>query len=145
VPSRAMIEEFLSHKNLVLVRPSPDRPVQGAKIDEELAKKGYEVSVVYLDEATPQPRLSTLTGTPEGAIVAVPRDQCAKAVREAVEAGIPRLWLQSGCESPEAIALAQQAGLPTVHGACVLMYAEPVQSVHAFHRWLWKVFGLLAK
>jgi len=25
----------------------------------------------------------------------------------------------------------------------VLMYAQPVKSVHAFHRGLWKVFGLL--
>ena len=28
---------------------------------------------------------------------------------------------------------------------CVLMYAQPVKSVHAFHRGIWKVFGQLQK
>jgi hypothetical protein len=32
-----------------------------------------------------------------------------------------------------------------VYGHCVMMYADPVQSVHAFHRWLAKSFGRLAK
>lgn len=145
MPTQAMIDEFLSHKNLALVRTSPTKPVQGAKIDEELAKKGYQVSVVYLDDSVSEPRLSTLPVPVEGAMIAVPRKDCEKAVQEAVQAGIPRLWLQSGCDSKEAVALAEKEGIPTVQGACVLMYAQPVESVHGFHRWLWKTFGLLAK
>jgi hypothetical protein len=27
----------------------------------------------------------------------------------------------------------------------VMMYAEPVKSVHAFHRWVTRTFGRLAK
>jgi predicted CoA-binding protein len=145
MPTQAMIDEFLSHKNLALVRDSPAKPVAGAKIDEELAKKGYQVSVVYLDDAVREPRLATLAAPVEGAMIAVSRKECEKAVREAAQAGVPRLWLQNGCESKEAIALAEEEGIPTVHGACVLMYAQPVESVHGFHRWLWKTFGLLAK
>ncbi len=142
--SKALIDEFLSHKRLALVRPSPTQPVAGAKIDEELAPKGYSVSVVYLDDSA-APRLSDLEQPVEGAIIAVPRDQAEKAVDEAVTAGIPRIWLQSGCDSPQAVALCEKNDVPVISKACVLMYAEPVQSVHAFHRWLWKTFGLLAK
>jgi uncharacterized protein len=143
--NRAMINEFLAHRRLALVRLSPSLPVRGARIDDELGGKGYEVSVVYLDEAVPGPRLADLKEPVEGAIVAVPRNQCEKAVREVVAAGIPRVWLQRGCESKPAIELCEQAGIPAVHGECVLMYAQPVKSVHAFHRWLWKSLGLLAK
>ncbi|OFV81824.1 MAG: hypothetical protein A2W26_07970, partial [Acidobacteria bacterium RBG_16_64_8] len=71
--------------------------------------------------------------------------QSEQAVREAIEANIPRVWLQRGCESKAAIELCGQEGIPLVHGECVLMYAEPVRSIHAFHRWLWKTLGLLAK
>ena len=145
MPSRAEIDEFLSHNELALVRLTPSKPVQGAKIDQELAAKGYRVAVVYLDESVSGPRLASLEQPVEGVIVAVPRDQAEKAVREAVEANIPRVWLQPGCESEQAIAYCRQHDVPVVHGACVLMYAEPVGSFHAFHRWLWKTFGLLAK
>ena len=143
--TRAMIDEFLSHHELALVRSSPSSPVRGARIDEELNGKGYKIAVVYLDESVPEPRLTNLDGPVEGLIVAVPSDQCEKAVREAIEANIPRVWLQSGCESKSAIELCEKKGVSVVHGACVLMYAEPVKSVHAFHRWLSKTVGRLAK
>jgi predicted CoA-binding protein len=143
--SRAMIDAFLTNHSLALVRSSPESPIRGAKIDEELGGKGYEVSVVYLDESVAEPRLTDLKDPVEGVIIAVPRDQSEKAVREAIDAKIPRVWLQNGCESKSAIELCEQNGIPVVHGECVLMYAEPVKSVHAFHRWVWKMLGRLAR
>ncbi len=64
-------------------------------------------------------------------------------MQEAIDAGIPRLWLQSGSDSKEALALCEANNVPVIHGACVLMYAQPVESVHRFHRGIWKVFGKL--
>ena len=135
-------EEFLSHKNLALVRLSAQSPVMGAKMDEELAKKDYKVSVVYLNTSGSD---ATIEGAKEveGAIIAVPKSKCAAAVKEAIDAGIPRLWLQSGCDSKEALALCEEKGVPVISGACVLMYATPVDSIHRFHRGIWKLFGLL--
>jgi uncharacterized protein len=135
-------DEFLSHKKLALVRLSAQTPVMG-DMKKELAPKGYEVSVVYLNAGESDATLDDVKDSVEGAIIAVPRSQCEAAVKEAIEAGIPRLWLQSGCDSKEALALCEENGVPVVHGACVLMYAQPVQSIHAFHRGVWKVFGLL--
>jgi uncharacterized protein len=143
--TRAEIDEFLSHKNLALVRPSPLIPVRGGKIDDEMRLKGYKINVVYLDGPEGTPSLGNLTEPVEGAIIAVPKDRAEQAVREAVDARLPRLWIQNGCESQAAIDLAAKSGVPLVYGHCVLMYAEPVQSVHAFHRWVTKVFGKLAK
>jgi len=143
--TRTVIDEFLTNRRLALVRSTPSSPIRGVKIDEELAGKGYEIAVVYLDQSVPNPRLTDLEDPIEGVIIAVPPDQCEKAVREAVEAKIPRAWLQRGCESKSAIELCDQEGIPVVHGECVLMYAEPVESFHAFHRWLWKALGLYAK
>lgn len=145
MPTRAMIDEFLSHHELALVRQSPSSAIRGVRIDEELGAKGYEIAVAYIDESVAGPRLADLKAPVEGVIVAVPSDECEKAVREAIEADIPRVWLQRGCESKSAIELCEQRGIPVVHGACVLMYAEPVKSIHGFHRWLWKTLGLLAK
>jgi hypothetical protein len=134
--------EFLSHKKLALVRLSAQSPVMG-DMKKELVPKGYDVSVVYLVAGENDPTIDSVKDQVEGAIISVPRSECEAAVREAIEAGIPRLWLQSGCDSKEALALCEEKGVPVVHKACVLMYAEPVQSVHRFHRGIWKVCGLL--
>lgn len=136
-------QEFLSHKRLALVRLSSQTPVMGAKMNEELEPKGYEVSVVYLNAAETDPTLEDVKDAVEGAIIAVPKAKCEAAVKEAIEAGIPRLWLQAGSDTKEAVALCEENGVPVIHGACVLMYAQPVQSIHAFHRGVWKVFGQL--
>jgi predicted CoA-binding protein len=143
--TRALIDEFLGHHDLALVRPSSTIPVRGGKIDDELVKKGYKIRVVYLDGAEGTPKLGNLPQPVDGAIIAVPKDRSEQAVREAAEAGVPRLWIQNGCESKAAVDLAEKSGIPLVYGHCVMMYADPVQSVHAFHRWLAKSFGKLAK
>jgi uncharacterized protein len=134
--------DFLSHKKLALVRLSAQSPVMGDMV-KELIPKGYEVSVVYLNAGASDRTIDDVKDQVEGAIISVPRSECEAAVREAIEAGIPRLWLQSGCDSKEALALAEEKGVPVVHGACVLMYAQPVKSIHSFHRGLWKLLGKL--
>jgi uncharacterized protein len=143
--TRAAIDEFLSHRRLALVRASRRMAVRGVPIDQQLGLKGYDLSVVYLDESGPGQRLRDIEGAIDGVIIAVPPEQSEKAVKEAIEAKIPRVWLQQGAESKAAIALCEEKGIGVVSGACVLMYAEPVKSFHAFHRFLWKTFGRLAK
>jgi predicted CoA-binding protein len=136
--------EFLSHKKLALMRLSAQTPVMG-DMKKELVPKGYEISVVYLSAGETDPTIDQVKDKVEGVIISVPKSECAAAVRQAIDAGIPRLWLQSGCDSPEALALCEENGVPVIHKACVLMYAEPVKSVHGFHRGLWKMLGKLQK
>ena len=66
-----------------------------------------------------------------------------QTLREVIDAGITRLWPQAGSDSKEALALCEEKGVPVIHGACVMMYVQPVQSVHRFHRGIWTVCGLL--
>lgn len=143
MPTAMTTDEFLSHKKLALVRLAPNSVVMGARMDQELRPKGYDVSVVYLNTGADDPGIADVGGKVEGAIIAVPKAKCEAAVKEALEAGIPRLWLQAGSETKEALALCEEKGVPVISGACVLMYAQPVQSVHRFHRGMWKLLGLL--
>ena len=139
--TRATIDEFFSHRRLALLRPSPKTKVMGAKIDEKLKPRGYELSVVYLDKTEGVPRLADVKDQVEGVFIAVPKRQCEAAVREAIDAGMPRIWLQAGSESKEAIALAEQNGVPTISGECLMMYAEPVEWICVFHSRLRGLFG----
>jgi predicted CoA-binding protein len=143
--SRAMINEFMAQKKLALVRASRKTPISGFSIDKELGAKGYAVSVVYLDEDAPGSKLGDLKEPVGGVIIAVPIDQSEKAVCQAIDAKITRIWIQKDSASQEALKLCEQKGIKAIHGECIMMFAEPVKSFHAFHRFLWKLFGKLPK
>lgn len=139
--SRTLIDSFLSHKTLALIRASRKTPVRGVSIGTELEAKGYTIHVVYLDEDPLGPTLMNLKVPVEGVIISVPRDLTEKAVRQVIEAKIPRVWIQRDSYSQPAVRLCREKGIEVVHGECVMMFAEPVRSFHAFHRWLWKALG----
>ena len=141
--TRAVVDEFLAQKQLAVLRASRKTPVHGFRVDKELQGKGYTVSVVYLEEDGPGTKLSDLKEPVGGVIIAVSSNLAAKAVEQAIEAQIPRIWLQQGSESKAAIQLCEEKGISVIYGECVLMFAEPVKSIHAFHRWIWKLFGKL--
>ena len=138
---RTMINDFLSRKNLALVRASRKTPVRGVSISAELEARGYTIPVVYLDEDAPA--LKDLKAPVEGVIISVPADLTEKAIRRVSDAKIPRVWIQRDSYSQPAVRLCKERGIEVVHGECVMMFAEPVKSFHAFHRWLWKVMGKL--
>jgi len=57
--------------------------------------------------------------------------------------GIKSVWFQQGSSSDEAIKFCEEKGMSVVSGECIFMFAEPVDSIHKFHRWIWKIFGKL--
>ena len=77
--SRAMINEFMVQKKLALVRQSRTAPVSGVNIDKEFRAKGYEISLVYLDEEESGATLSALKEPVGGIIIAVPAREVGKS------------------------------------------------------------------
>jgi len=68
-----------------------------------------------------------------------------KLVGEAAARGIRYIWMQQGAESAEAVALAKENDVIAITGKCIMMFAEPVKSVHRFHRSLSKLFRTYPK
>ena len=74
-------------------------------------------------------------------VTVVPPSATELVVKECTERGITAVWMQPGSQSPAAIASAERARMAVVHGECIMMFLEPVQSFHAFHRFVKKLFG----
>ena len=89
------------------------------------------------------PSLAALKGQVDSVVICVSPRQAGAALRDAADAGIQRIWLQQGADSPEVLALAKELGLTPVTKKCILMYAQPVKSVHGFHRAVNRLFGQL--
>lgn len=148
--TRRVVEEFVAQKTLALAGASRSGKKFGNSILKELREKGYTVLPVHpeaeqIDGVPCVPSLAALPEAVGGLVLVVKPAESAKLVREAHAAGITRVWMQQGAESAEAIAYCREHGIDVVHGECLLMFAEPVHSVHSFHRWIWKVFGKLPK
>ena len=142
------IQDFVNGKRIAVVGVSRDKTKFGNTAFTELAARGYQVFAVHptaqeLAGARCYPNLAALQGQVDGALVVVSPQQAVSVLREADAIGLKNVWLQQGAESPEALALARDLGLYLVARKCVLMYAPPVRSFHAWHRAFARLFGQL--
>jgi hypothetical protein len=144
--SSAAMREFLAQPALAVVGLSRGGRKFGNLAYRDLKKKGYRLYAVH-------PRADVLEGDavfrdlhslPEpvgGVLIVVPPEQAQAVVEQAGAAGIRRVWLQQGAESPEVLRRCRELGLQTIHGECILMFAQPAGFVHRAHRWAWSALG----
>jgi predicted CoA-binding protein len=142
------IRDFLSQRKLAVAGASRSAMGFGAMVLKALRSQGYRVYAVNprAAEVCGQPCYANLAALPEpvdGVFVAVPRAACESVVREAAAAGIRRVWIQQGCESPEALAFCAASGITVVAKECILMFAAP-RGFHRFHHWVWEILGKLS-
>jgi uncharacterized protein len=144
------IEGFVSQKTLAMAGLSRNEKAFSATVKKELSLRGYRIMPVNPNAESIggercYPSLAALPEKVGGVLVMTAPAQTEQVVREAAAQGIKRLWLQQGAQSPAALALAKEKGLQVVSGKCILMFAEPVTSLHGVHRWFAKTFGQLPK
>jgi predicted CoA-binding protein len=146
--SKAAVRDFLAQRSLAIVGVSRKKAKFGNMAFKELKRKGYRLFPVHPQaEAIAgercYPALTALPEPVDGVLAVVPPAQTEQVVRDAAAAGIKRVWMQQGAESPPAIKFCEENGISVVHGECILMFAEPAAWFHRAHRWLWGLLGKL--
>lgn len=150
INSRKTIDEFMALKSIAIVGVSRNKDKFGNAIYRDLKAKGYKVMAVNpkLDMAEGDRCYAGLGALPEkaeGVVIVIPPAETVVVIEEAARLGIKYIWLQQGANSPEGEAKCQELGLNVVSGECIFMFLEPVQSIHGFHRFIWKLFGKYPK
>lgn len=146
----------LLHRGRVLpnsVASGPRRyvPETGA-IFPKLKGAGHQVFAVapgaqIFDGDPCYPDLAAIPGGVDGVVLATRPALTNELVRQAIAAGVPRVWMheslmRSGTSvSPEAAELCRQHGVALIAGACPMMYCEPVDFGHRCMGWLMRVSG----
>ena len=148
--ARKAVTDFLAQRKLALVGMSRSGKKFGNIVYKELSAKGYEVFPVHRDAQAIGgqrcwPDLRSLPERVGGVITVVSPAQTEKVVEEAHDAGIARVWMQRGSESPKAVRYCEENGMTLVQGECILMYAEPAAFFHRAHRWVWGLLGKLPR
>lgn len=140
--------DFVQSKRIAIVGASRSGQKFGNTIQKELEQRGYQTFLVHpeakeINGHPCYPSIAALGNRAEAVLICVPPAKAVQVVRDAAAAGIKRIWLQLGSASEEVVAAAREAGVKPVVNKCILMYAEPVKSFHAFHRAVVKLFGQL--
>ncbi len=140
------IQGFVAEKTLAVAGLSRDEKSFSAAAFKELRTKGYKLYPVNPNASTIlgekcYPSVSALPGKVGGVLVFTSPAHTEKVVREAAAAGIRRIWIQQGAQSEAAVRFCADNKLPAVTKQCIMMFVEPVSSIHAFHRWVKKLFG----
>lgn len=121
------IETFLTAGPYGVLGASTDRGKYGNKVLRCYQQHGREVFPINPKAAEVEglkayPDLAAVPVKLAGLSVITPPQVTLQVVREAAALGIPRIWMQPGAESPEAIQVAEALGLEVIaSGPCLLV------------------------
>jgi len=121
-----LIEEFMAQKRFAVVGATADTAKYGNEIVRNLKDRGYEVYPVNpgLKELLGikcYPNLGEIPVKVDVVDFVVPPPVTEKILRECIELGLDRIWLQPGSESETALAFCYDNNLKVVHDVCVMM------------------------
>jgi len=83
--------------------------------------------------------LSRLPEQVDRAIFELPKKEMESWILKASEAGIKDVWIHLGCDTKEAVKLAEEKGINLRTGTCAVMYVSPDPSFHSIHKWIMKI------
>jgi predicted CoA-binding protein len=121
-----LIKEFIKQKRFAVIGASDNPEKYGNRIVKNLKARGYEVYPVNprLKELEGLACFSSLADIPCQVDVVdfvVPPAVTEGILKQCVELGLTRIWLQPGSESEAAIDYCRENNLHVVYNVCVMM------------------------
>ena len=143
---KSRISQFLSADKIAVAGVSRNKNKFGSIVYRELLKKNINAVPVNpnMETAEGNPCFSDISVLPKDvdAVVCVVKPQeTEEIVRQALAAGITKIWMQQGSESEDAVSFCLENNMSVVSNACIMMYAQPVTSIHKLHAGIAKLFG----
>jgi len=144
------IQEFLKPKEMAICGVSRNKKKFGRVIYDTLKERGFKLYGINpnMTEIDGEPCYSDVSQLPANVkhlLIVTPVNQTEEIITQAIEKGIKNIWIQQMSESSAAIELAEKRGINLILKQCILKFAEPVTSIHKFHRFINKLFGTYPK
>ncbi len=140
------IQRFLETKKIAVAGASRNPKKFGGTVFKELREKGYELYPVNpnADQIQGVKCYSSIDSLPKDVyhlFIVTPRQETTQVAGEAVKRGMKMIWMQQKSETPEAVKIIEDAGIPLIYKKCIMMFADPVKGPHNVHRFITKLFG----
>ncbi|MGQ9642465.1 MAG: CoA-binding protein [Ignavibacterium sp.] len=140
------IDNFLNQKNIAVIGVSSNEKGFGAAVYFHLKKNGYNVFGVNknggkIEDEKLYKSLTEIPHKSESVVTVIPPGETEKTIREIYLLGINQVWMQQGSESKSAIEFCVLKGTNVIASECIMIFTEPVKSIHSSHRWIYKILG----
>jgi predicted CoA-binding protein len=144
------IQKFLAPRKIAIAGVSRNDKKFGGVIFKELRQKGFVLYPINPNAEEIQgvkcyKSVSDLPSDVEHLFIVTRNTETESVAKAAIERGVKMIWIQQKSDTPEAVKLIEDAGIPLIYKKCILMFADPVKSIHAFHRFFVKTFGKYPK
>jgi uncharacterized protein len=143
---KQIIDQVIAQKHIAVAGVSRNDRKFGSVVYAHLKKHGYQVYALNpnLESFNGDPCYKQIQDLPSevNALVTVTKPAVTQSlIKDAAAHGMQYIWMQQGSEHAEAIAAAEEAGIGIVTKRCIMMFVEPVKSIHGFHRFILKLVG----
>lgn len=143
---KELINSFIEEKKIALIGISSKKEKFGNAVLKELKEKGFEIYPVgtNISEFEGSKVYNSIDDLPEGinfALISVAKEKSELIVKDLIKKEIKNIWFLRGSYDQKFETLLKESNCNYIVNKCILMYAEPVKSIHAFHRCLVKLFG----
>lgn len=140
------IQGFLSEKLLAVAGASRSPKKFGGMVLAELKKRGFDLypvnpNTTEISGIRCYNSVMELPASVANLYIVTPKNQTTAIVLQAAEKGIKKIWIQQKSETKEALEIAEKNNIQVISNKCIFMFAEPVESVHKFHRFCMRLFG----
>lgn len=140
------IQTFLKLKNIAVVGVSRSAKGFGVAVYNHLKANDYTVFAVnrkggFSANTKLYESLFKIEHQIDGIVTIVPPGETEIIVQQAKDLGINNIWMQQGSDSKNALEFCELNKINYVANECILMFAEPVTSIHKIHRWVNKITG----
>ncbi len=140
------INTFLQQPRIAVVGVSQSPNKFGSNAYRALKKNGFDLVPIHplmshFDQDACFPSVSLLPFDVHALFISTKPDKTLGLVTEALQKGIRHIWLQPGSANAAVLELMKNKDINVISDRCILMFAEPVTSIHSFHRFFSKAFG----
>ncbi len=147
---KEQIDCFLAPRKLAIAGASRNPQKFGHQIVNHLLANGYAVTPINpnADEILGLPclkKVHELPGDIDSLLIVTPQSETDQILREAIQRGIKNIWVQQSAETADTLRIAEEYQREIITRKCIFMFAEPVSSIHKFHRGLVRLLGSLPK
>lgn len=121
-----LVRDFLKQKRFAVVGSFRNEAKFAYKIFRDLAEKGYEVFPVNprlkeVDGKVCYRSISDIKSELDVVDIVTPPLITEAILRECLQKGIKRVWLQPGAESQAAVKFCHDNDIKVIHGMCVML------------------------
>lgn len=144
IPAKQAVEEFLGSQRIAVTGVSRTPKDHGANVVyKRLRDRGYSVFAVNpnadrVEGDTAYHDLKSVPGGVDGVLIATSPAHAEESMREAVELGVPRVWMHRGpgvgSVSEAATAYGRAHGVTVIEGGCPCMFGRTADFGHKVMR-----------